>query len=297
MSSPLGVLRVARRRLTSAQFGPVCALVIGCLELVPILFGASAVANTPLSLSSTHDPANLLVPGEHQRPLLTAQPASNGSTWNVWFSGLPPNVSASFVFGQFGPQGGWFASGEGGDGFDGGGGPVDAGTYVLYVQPAPGFIPVTASATYFVSAPEDLNLSVAFVPAQPCYQVFTEVGLPQGTSWWVVGAGGVAFFANNSVIDATGCGGLQGVAIGSSIGYQVVKYPPSAYYPSGAAIPVFFASPNPTAQFPVGAIAVIAVLVGSLLTVLYFVERRRRARGELDQQPPTTYDPTSSRRQ
>lgn len=104
----------------------------------------------------------------------------NGSGWYIWFSGLPPNVTAPFVFGQFGPHGYWYASGQSGDGFGDGESPLAPGVYDLYVQPTPGYIPVPASATYFVSTPGLLNVSVSFIPASPCYQVFTEEGLPQG---------------------------------------------------------------------------------------------------------------------
>lgn len=211
--------------------------------------------------------------------MLAAGP-STWSGWEIWSSGLPPNVTASFVFGQFGPQGYWYASGLMEDGSGGAGGPLGPGVYELYVQPAPGFIPVPASATYFVSTPGLLNVTVSFIPATPCYQVFTELGLPQGTEWWVVGASGVAFFANNSVIDATGCGSVNRVVIGSSIGYPVESYSPSAFFPAGAAVPVIFVTPSgaSTAQLPGVSVALVGVLTGFAVAVMYDVVRRRRGR-------------------
>jgi hypothetical protein len=255
-------------------------LLVGILLVISLLFAIRVATNAPLSPAPAADLVHPEQVSEVAGSFSSSPLSSNVSGYEFWFSGLPPNVSAPFVFGQFGPHGGWYASGRGEDGFGGGGGPLNAGVYDLYVQPAPGFIPVPASATYFVSAAEILNVSVSFVPAQPCYQVFTEVGLPQGTEWWVIGAGGVAFFANNSVIDTTGCGGLNGVTIGSSIGYQLVQYPPSAFYPSGAAIPVFFVPPGASvSQFP-AAVVVTGIIVGSIIAIAYVIGHRRRGRAE-----------------
>jgi len=253
------------------------ALLVGVLLLLPLVFAIRFAAYGPSSPAPAADVVHPEPASEGVGLVHSSSLALNGSEYGVWFSGLPPNVSASFVFGQFSSHEYWYVSGRGEDGFVTGGGPLDTGVYELYVQPAPGFIPVPASATYFVSAPEILNVSVSFVPAQPCYQVFTEVGLPQGTEWWVIGTEGVAFFANNSVIDTTGCGGLEGVTIGSSVGYQLVSYPPSAFYPSGAAIPLFFASPGtPSPPFPAYVVAVVGVLLGSLLAVVYGASHRGR---------------------
>lgn len=209
----------------------------------------------------------------------------NDSYWEVWFSGLPPNVSASYVFGQFSAQSGSYVAGHGGDGFDGGGGPLFPGVYDLYVQPASGYIPVPASATYFVTDQQVLNASVSFVLATPCYQVFTEVGLPQGSEWWVIGAAGQAFFANNSDIDATGCGGSSGIVIGTSANYQIVNYPPAAFYPPGATIPVFFASQSSSSdQFPATATIVLSLFVALVFATVYAVRGKRR------RPPPTSSD-------
>jgi hypothetical protein len=260
-------------------------LIVGILLAISLGLPILAAADLLQHSSPTTGPNS---PAQAPEALAPSHPTllpSNGSGFYVWFSGLPPNVSAGYVFGQFGPQAYWYASGQGRDGFDGGVSPLSPGVYDLYVQPAPGFIPVPASATYFVSGPELLNVSVSFVPATPCYQVFTEVGLPQGTEWWVIGAAGVAFFANNSVIDATGCGGLAGVTIGSSIGYQLVSYPPSAYYPSGAAVPLFFVPAGASSPpFPSVAVAVAGVLGGAVVAALYAF--RRRGRGRADADPP-----------
>lgn len=96
----------------------------------------------------------------------------------------------------------------------------------------------------------------------------------------MVGASGVAFFANNSVIDTTGCGGLNGVIIGSSVGYQAESYPPSAFFPPGATVPViFFASSGAsTAPLPGVSVALAGVLTGFAIAVVYDVARRRRDR-------------------
>jgi hypothetical protein len=294
----LGGTRAGRRNSTGGEIRRLRSLVLGILLVLPFLFVIRAATNSPAGPTSEPDLANLASTLERVLPAGPARVSSNESGYYFWYSGLPPNVSATFVFGQFGPQGGWFTSAAGKDGFDGGGGPLRPGVYDLYVQAAPGFIPVTASATYFVSAPEMLNVSVSFVPAQPCYQVFTEVGLPQGTEWWAIGVGGVAFFANNSVIDTTGCGGLQGVTIGSSNGYQLVAYAPSAYYPSGAAIPVFFAPPpsSSAGQLPGDVIVSLVILVGVAVSVAFFVGRRRRGGAHREEQPGATVTLEGNRR-
>jgi hypothetical protein len=212
-----------------------------------------------------------------------------GSGYMFWVSGLPPNVSAEVTFGQF-SSGGFSVSGRMGDGFGGGGGPLEPGTYLLYVLPVTGYIPNPASATYYVSdadaESEVLNVSVTFEPAPSCYQVFSEVGLPGGTVWWVIGDEGLAFFSNGSIIDALGCGSLLGVSVGDSLDYQLVSFPRSVYYPGGEAVPVVFGQPPAATPLPAPWIALVGVATGAFAAVLFGI-------GAFGREPPRASVPRS----
>ena len=149
--------------------------------------------------------------GETPAPFVEAaaersyDPSTTGSpNANLFGAGLPPNVSGYFSFSSYTGGGGESWSGEFFDGF-GGGGSITDGTWTLFVSPPRGYIADPASATYFVRGSEALNITVDFLPASPCMQSFTEVGLPVGSVWWVFPGAGLVFASNGSVIDVLGC--------------------------------------------------------------------------------------------
>ena len=203
------------------------------------------------------------------------------SFFAIYVSGLPPNVSAPLSFASWGPNGGWSVQGRAEDGFAVEGG-LGNGNYTLSVLPAPGFIPVPSSATYFVTDNSSLNITVDFVRA-PCYQTFTEVGLPFGSEWWVIDVFGLAFFSNGTTIDALGCpSSMADVSVGSATNYRLVAFPSSStFYPGGASIPVAFGPPSVLPAFPATDDIFVGLLIGGLAAGTFALgERPRRPRKE-----------------
>ena len=203
----------------------------------------------------------------------------------LWVSGLPPNASGHVVVDSYGPHG--ITGSMGGpafDGFDWFTGPLSPGMYVLVAQAISGYIPNPATATYFVNASqaanEVLNVSTKYIPVDDapmgsCYQVYTEVGLPLGTEWWVVGDSGLAFFSNGSIIDALGCGSLEDVTVGDSIGYALADFPSHGYYEGGSAVPVFFEAPPSKSTWILssGDVALLGIVVGAMCAAGFSLRR------------------------
>jgi len=202
------------------------------------------------------------------------------SSVGVYITGLPPNFRAPVTFASWGPHGGWWEGGDAGDGFDFGGS-LGNGNYTLVALPSVNsspyrYIPYPASATYFVTNNSSLNITINFLPAFPCFQTFTEVGLPFGSEWWVIEGDGLAFFSNGSIIDAIGCPASGGVSIGSATDYRVLAFPTSTFYPQGASIPVAFGPPPTAPSFAVSPseVALVGIIVGLVLVVAHQLESR-----------------------
>jgi len=187
------------------------------------------------------------------------------ATLSITVSGLPPNVSAPLAVASIGPSGYWEESGPVSDGSDwvttlGNG----SFTLSMMASPAPGgYIPYPASADIIVNNNRSVAIDVRFIHAWPCYQTFTEVGLPFGSEWWVDEAFGLSYFSNGTVIDAVGCPATEaGATIGTNTDYHVIAFPTGRFYSGGAPIPVAFGPPAATLSLPVGTVMIVGLAVG-----------------------------------
>jgi hypothetical protein len=192
----------------------------------------------------------------------------SGGFISIYAEGLPSNASGRFAFADYTAQGGFWSSGIVKDGLVMGISAIP-GTWTLSMFGPPGFIPFPASATYFVRANETLNITIAFYSSAPCYQTFTEVGLPVGATWWVIEQGNLAYFSNGTMIDAIGCDGLGGVSVGSATNYVVIAFPSAGtFYPGGASIPVAFGPPAPPLPSPFLPVLAVGLAMGLVVGAL-----------------------------
>ncbi len=263
----LGILRAA---------GVLTALCLLALALMSVSFH-SRPDTAPVMLGPIH-PANQGqgVPwpdGAHAGPF----PAQGYPSISVYGAGLPANVTAQFTLASFGPNGGEALGGGIGDGFDFGASLSD-GTWTFLALPVPGYIPYPASGTLFVTGNESISYTQQFIPAVPCFQIFTEVGLPIGSVWWVIEGGGLGFFSNGTTIDTVGCGSLSSDSVGSATDYQVIAFPSTTYYPGGASVPVAFGPPASSPEFPTVYIVYI-VAIGAATGLLAWLVFRIGNRG------------------
>ena len=213
------------------------------------------------------------------------------ATLSVTVSGLPPNVSAPLAVASIGPNGYWEESGPVSDGSNwittlGNG----SFTLSMMASPAPGgYIPYPASADIIVTNDRSVGIDVRFIHAWPCYQTFTEVGLPFGSEWWVDEAFGLSYFSNGTVIDAVGCPAIEaGATIGTNTDYHVIAFPTGRFYSGGAPIPVAFGPPAATLSLPAGTVMIIglAVGVGSGIVAMLVHRPYRGSSERADARPP-----------
>jgi len=270
-----GVASVNRLRFRRGRFARRPGRLAWSLETMAATLGLALILwSCAVGSSATPRSDNTALKGPTPAGLLLSSGPDQGanpaiSEFEVVGSGLPSNVSAEFTLGSYGPTGGMSFSGGLFDGFDAGGSLLD-GTWILQVLPPRGYLPIPASATYFVTNGQNLWINISFIPVWPCYQVFTEVGLPLGAEWWVTDSNGIAYFSNGTIIDAMGCELSGGLRVGSATDYQVVDFPPATtYYRSGEAIPVVFGPPTPLPDFPALALTLAGGLVGAVITLAY----------------------------